>query len=393
MDLPPRRARAARRTGRGARRRRRRCRPCRTRARARRRRHGGARAPARGRAWRSRPPPSTPLAGVSSRSRVRCSRGTRRSGAVHALPEPPGRRRALHARARRRGPSGGRRRARALLHPGGRTAGTLDRIGAAAGYVVAVGLAGAAAGALLFDPPRVRLLRLPGQPAARPRRPRAADWLGALGSRARPPRRRGRARRAHRRSAVAAAAGRRSLAAPVAGAAAVLRSPRSRSSAPPPTSTAPRPTRSCGSRPAAALAAARRRLRLAPAASARGSARVARPPRGRRARRRRTRCAGALGRALGDPACRARSCRIPRRARRHPRRHAAHRRAAGRARTAVERRGEIVAWVEHRADLRATPDLPRHASRPAGLTLERESLRAAQRLQAARVARIQPCAS
>jgi signal transduction histidine kinase len=49
---------------------------------------------------------------------------------------------------------------------------------------------------------------------------------------------------------------------------------------------------------------------------------------------------------------------------------------------AVERRGDVVAWVEHRADLGATPELLTTAVRTAGLTLEREALRAAQRLQA-----------
>jgi signal transduction histidine kinase len=48
-----------------------------------------------------------------------------------------------------------------------------------------------------------------------------------------------------------------------------------------------------------------------------------------------------------------------------------------RARTAVERRGRLVAWLDHDPDVPAIPEI----ARPAALTLEREALLASQRLQ------------
>ena len=51
--------------------------------------------------------------------------------------------------------------------------------------------------------------------------------------------------------------------------------------------------------------------------------------------------------------------------------------APGRVRTAVERRGRVVAWLEHSARALAPTEL----ARSAGLMLERGALRAAQRVQ------------
>ena len=48
-----------------------------------------------------------------------------------------------------------------------------------------------------------------------------------------------------------------------------------------------------------------------------------------------------------------------------------------RARTAVERHGRVVAWLDHRPDAAAIPEI----AGPAGLTLEREALLASRRLQ------------
>jgi signal transduction histidine kinase len=53
----------------------------------------------------------------------------------------------------------------------------------------------------------------------------------------------------------------------------------------------------------------------------------------------------------------------------------------GRTRTAVERHGRVVAWLEHRATLDAVPELSAAMTRTTGLTLEREALLAARRLQ------------
>jgi signal transduction histidine kinase len=52
-----------------------------------------------------------------------------------------------------------------------------------------------------------------------------------------------------------------------------------------------------------------------------------------------------------------------------------------RARTAVVRRGRLVAWLDHRPDTAVLPEI----TRPAALTLEREALLASQRLQEAEV--------
>jgi signal transduction histidine kinase len=87
---------------------------------------------------------------------------------------------------------------------------------------------------------------------------------------------------------------------------------------------------------------------------------------------------GALARALGDPGV---TLVIP-----HPETgrpidadgaSAPVAAPVGRARIAVERRGRVVAWVEHRAIPHSAPELPAAA----GLVVEREALRVAQRLQ------------
>ncbi|MDA0160759.1 histidine kinase [Solirubrobacter ginsenosidimutans] len=251
----------------------------------------------------------------------------------------------------------------ALLYPGGRPAGALDRVAIGSGYILTAGLLRA----LVFDPPQAGCFDCPDNLLLVFADPDASAWLERWTPRVAAATEVALAtlvavRWLHRPAAA------RVLAAPVSAAAVVV----------------------------LALAAIGN-VRGAPlwlAACAALAALAAgfawRPLRARRARAVLTRIAvtapagagevvDALGRALDDPAV---ALLVP-----HPETRApitpdgapaATHAPPGRARTAVERRGEIVAWVEHRA----TPDSLARTVAAAGLTLERESLRTAQRLQA-----------
>jgi hypothetical protein len=71
----------------------------------------------------------------------------------------------------------------ALLHPGGRTSGVVDRVAVAAGYLVIVGLLGLLP-ALLFDPRRAGCFACPDNLLLVHADPAAADWLGRWAPRA-----------------------------------------------------------------------------------------------------------------------------------------------------------------------------------------------------------------
>ncbi|HEX6024579.1 MAG TPA: histidine kinase, partial [Solirubrobacter sp.] len=267
----------------------------------------------------------------------------------------------------------------ALLHPGGHLVGALDRVAIAAGYVVTVGLLGLAV-AVVFDPPQAGCYACPENLALVDGDLQAHAWL---------------VRWMPRLAAVAAVAlavlvvirllrrpaAARSLAAPVTAAAVAVLA-----------LAAVANVRASDGPEAAEID---RALWLATVASlgllAAGLA--WRPLRTLRTRAALGRIAGAatgpagvrvaLGRALGDPAV---EILFP-----HPESGAPttldgapapDRAASGRARTAVERRGQVVAWVEHAAGVRATPELLASTVRAAAPTVEREALLATQRLQA-----------
>ena len=269
----------------------------------------------------------------------------------------------------------------ALLHPGGRAGGTLDRVGAMAGYVVAVALAGVVP-AVLFDPRESGCFGCPDNLLLVHGDPEAADWVTRWGARA---------------AAVTAIAlaviialrlvrrppAARSLAVPVSGAAVAalaLAAVEELRAAADLGGTATDEHLWVATAAAMLILAAGvfwRSLRTAWVRGALARLAVAAPGYA-------DDVAGALGRALGD---RDVAVLVP-----HPETRAPLTvdgtpaptvAPSGRTRTAVERRGAVVAWVEHRADLRATPDLAATAVGSAGLALEREALRVAQRLQAA----------
>lgn len=103
--------------------------------------------------------------------------------ALHALPEPPDSA-ALFTLALAAASLPAFAAAHvALVHPARRTAGTLDRIAAAAGYVVAVGLAGVVP-ALLFDPRESGCFACPDNLLLVHGDPEAADWITRWGARA-----------------------------------------------------------------------------------------------------------------------------------------------------------------------------------------------------------------
>jgi signal transduction histidine kinase len=268
----------------------------------------------------------------------------------------------------------------ALLHPGGQAAGALDRAAVATGYAVTVGLLGLLP-ALVFDPQHSGCFACPDNLLLVHADPDAADWLARWAPRA-------------------AAATEVALAALVV-ARLARRPPAARGLAAPVSMAAVAVLVLAAAenvRAADALAATDTdRLLWLAAAAALGllAAGLAwRPLRARRARAALGRLTvataasdneirGALSRALGDPGV---TLLLPSPETREPITldGAAATTAAplGRARTAVERRGQVVAWVEHRADLRATPELLATTVRTAGLTLESEALRATQQLQA-----------
>jgi signal transduction histidine kinase len=301
--------------------------------------------------------------------------------AIHALPEPP-ESAALFTLALAGASLPAFAAAHvALLHPGGRAAGTLDRVGAAAGYVVAVGLAGVVP-ALLFDPRESGCFDCPDNLLLVHGDPEAAGWAGDWGARA---------------AAVTAIAlavivalrlvrrppAARSLAVPVSGAAVAalaLAAVEELRAAADLGATATDERLWVVTAAALLMLAAGvfwRSLRAVWVRGALARLAVAAPGYAEDV-------AGTLGRALGDPDV---AVLVP-----HPETRAPLAvdgtpapavAPSGRTRTAVERRGAVVAWVEHRDDLRATPDLAATAVRSAGLALEHEALRAAQRVQAA----------
>ena len=141
----------------------------------------GARAAARGRPRARGCGVHSARRPASPRSRSRCS------------PRPPGwactrcpRRRtarAVHARARRRGTAPAAAAHAALLYPGGRLAGALDRAAVALGYVVHVGLLGLLP-ALVLDPRRAGCFACPDNLLLVHADPGAADWLARWAPRA-----------------------------------------------------------------------------------------------------------------------------------------------------------------------------------------------------------------
>jgi signal transduction histidine kinase len=82
----------------------------------------------------------------------------------------------------------------------------------------------------------------------------------------------------------------------------------------------------------------------------------------------------ALARACGDPTL---TIVVPHPETADPLTLDGHPAPPERARTAVERRGRLVAWLDHDPDVPVIPEI----ARPAALTLEREALLASQRLQ------------
>jgi signal transduction histidine kinase len=268
----------------------------------------------------------------------------------------------------------------ALMHPGSRAATTLDRWAVVGAYAVTLGLAGLVP-ALVFDPRRSGCFDCPHNLVLVQADPGAANWLGRWAPSA------------------AAAAG---VALAVLIVVRLLRRPAIARTIAAPVSVAA----------VAALGlSAAEDLRVARGIAGPGTDRVLwlstsvalglvavglawRPVRAILVRGALGRLAVAatanahdvrdvLGRALGDPGVR---LLWPHPETRQPTQAngaaAAGVAAPGRVRTAVERSGRVVAWIEHRADLRAAPDLLATAVRTAGLTLEREALRTAQRRQA-----------
>jgi signal transduction histidine kinase len=299
---------------------------------------------------------------------------------LHALPEPPDGAALFTSALVAAGVPAAAAAHAALLHPGGRAAGALDRWAAPAGYAVTVGLVGVLP-ALVFDPRRSGCFACPDNLLLVHADPGLTDWLS---------------RWAPRATAVALAA--------LAGLVVVrlARRPAAARALAAPVSAAAVATLGLAAvenlRAADGLAGTDtdRVLWLATAAAlgllAAGLAwRPVRALRLRTALGRLTVAAPAnaddvlavLARTFGDPDV---GLVLPHPETRRPitldGATAATAPMPGRVRTAVERQGRVVAWVEHRADLRTAPELVATAVRTAGLTLEREALRATQRLQA-----------
>jgi signal transduction histidine kinase len=298
---------------------------------------------------------------------------------LHALPEPPASAALFTLALVGAGAPAAAAAHVALAHPGGRAGAALDRVAAVTGYAVTVVLLGLLP-ALVFDARRTGCFDCPANLLLVHADPGAADWLARWTPRAAAVTEGALAvlvvARLLRRPAVA-----RALAAPVSVAAVAALSLSAWENV----------------RAAGGLAGTRtdRLLWLATAVAlglvAAGLAwRPIRAVRLRAALGRLTVATAAsahdvrdvLSRALGDSGVR---ILWP-----HPETRApldldgalaATAAPPGRARTAVERSGRVVAWVEHRADLRAAPELLTTAVRSAGLTLEREALRATKRLQ------------
>ena len=256
----------------------------------------------------------------------------------------------------------------ALVHPGGRLAGRGDRAALAIGYAVSVGLVGLLL-ALVFDPPRAGCFACPQNLLLVHADQALADWIDVSG----------------RRIAACVAIG---LALLVL-ARLASRPPVARSVAAP-VSIAAVVVLACSAlidlRDANGLASdSHLRLIVAAALGLVGIGlvwRVVRAAGVRAALGRLTVTASAgsedvraaLAQASGDPDL---AIVVP-----HPETGApltvdGAPAPQARARTAVERQGRVVAWIDHRPDAGAIPEM----AGPAGLTLEREALLASRRLQ------------
>jgi signal transduction histidine kinase len=267
----------------------------------------------------------------------------------------------------------------ALLHPGGGLGGRGDRAAVATGYLVHLGLLGLLP-ALVLDPRRSGCYACPPNLLLVHADAAVADWLAGWGPRAAAVTELALAvlvvARLVRRPAAS-----RALAAPVSAAAvAALAAAAVANLRASDELAAGAIDRDLWIATAAALGLvgaglAWRPLRAARVRAALGRLTVAASASAEDVR-------GALARALGDPGA---TVILP-----HPETGepiaadgspAPADASPGRARTTVERRGRVVAWLEHRADLHATPELPSSTAQIAGLTLEREALRAARQLQ------------
>jgi len=259
----------------------------------------------------------------------------------------------------------------ALLYPGGRLAGALDGVAIALGYAVHVGLAGLAV-AFVLDPARAGCFACPDNLLLVHADQPAADWLARWAPRA---------MAATDVALAALVAGRwtgrapaaRSIAAPVSGAAiAVL------------ALSAVADLRAAGGLARAtldrglwlAIVAALglaavglgwRSVRAARVRAALGRLTVAASARPEDVR-------AALADACGDPGL---SIAVPHPETGEPLALDGTPAPQTRARTPVERRGQLVAWLDHDPSVPAITEL----TRPAALALEREALRASARLQ------------
>jgi signal transduction histidine kinase len=300
--------------------------------------------------------------------------------ALHALPAPPDGAALFTLALVGAGVPAAAAAHAALLHPGGRLARARDRLAVTAGYAVAVGLLGLLP-ALVFDPRRSGCFTCPDNLLLVHGDPGAADWFARWAPRG----------AAATEAALAALVGARllrrpaaarSLAAPVSAAAVAVLALAAVENVRAADGLAGTDTdRLLWLAATAALCLLAAGLAWRPLRALRTRAALGRltiaPPASESDIR------GALGRALRDPGV---SLLMPHPETREPitldGTGAAAAAPPGRARTAVERRGEVVAWIEHGDDLRATPEVLATTVRTAGLTLEREALRAAQRLQA-----------
>jgi len=291
--------------------------------------------------------------------------------ALHALPEPHGGALLFTLGLIGAGLAPAAAAHAALLYPDERLVPGLDRAAVALGYVTHFLLLGVAA-ALVFDPAAAGCFACPDNLLLVHADPSTADWLGRWAPRAAAATEVSLALLAAARLARRAPAA-RSVAAPVAAAAVtalILSAVGNLRAAAGLASTAT--DRDVWLATTAALGLvgiglAWRPIRAARVRAALGRLTVATSggPEELRA---------ALARACGDPTL---TIVVP-----HPETGApltldGHSAPPERARTAVERRGRLVVWLDHDPDVPAIPEI----ARPAALTLEREALLASQRLQ------------
>ena len=261
----------------------------------------------------------------------------------------------------------------ALAYPGGRLHGRVDRVAVAIGYGVGVGLTGVLV-ALVLDPRRGGCFACPRNLLLVHADPEAADWLAHWGARAAAVVGTGLAALILARLARHPAAT-RSIAAPVSVAAVgvlvvgSVADLRAASGLAADTTDRDLWLVTVGALALVAIGLAWRPVRAARVRAALGRLTIAASagPEALRA---------TLARASGDPRM---AIVIP-----HPETGApltldGVAAPPTRARTAVERQGRLVAWLDHEPDTVVYPEI----ARPAALTLEREALLAVQRLQAA----------